>query len=171
MKKVLLVLFVAFIGTVSLNAQKLGHINLSELVESMPAKQQAEASLQKESDAKGADIKKSQDALQAKFDAFQKKVGGLTADQQQAQAQALQTEYQGLQAEAQKLDELRQKAVQELAKKEQDLIQPIQDQVMKAVDAVANSKGLEYVFDTSSGAFLVAKGVDIMADVRKQLGF
>ncbi len=170
MKKVLLIAVVALVSFTTANAQKVGHINVAELVSSMPETKAAEQTIKSESELKSGEIKKMEDALQGKFDAFQNTLKGLSPEQQESQATALQTQYQGLQEEAQKIEELKSKAVQELQKKENELLQPIQEKAFNAIQSVANTKGLEYIIDSSSGVLVIANGPDILADVKKQLG-
>ncbi len=170
MKKVLLIALVAVLGFGTVNAQKIGHINVAELVSAMPETKAAENTMKTESEAKGNEFKKMEQTLQGKFEAFQKKMQGLTPEQQESQGTALQAEYKGMQDEAQKLEELRAKFSQELAKREGELLQPIQEKAFNAIQAVADAKGLEYVIDSSSGVLVIAKGIDIIEDVKKQMG-
>jgi len=59
-----------------------------------------------------------------------------------------------------------------LQKKQVELLGPITEKAKKAIEAVAAAQGLDYVMDaTQGGGLIVAKGKDILPDVKKQLGF
>ncbi len=49
-------------------------------------------------------------------------------------------------------------------------MQPISDDYSKAVDAVAERLGFDYVFENNQQVLLVAKGTDITEEVKKELG-
>jgi outer membrane protein len=53
-----------------------------------------------------------------------------------------------------------------------DLIKPIMEKAQAAIKKVAKEKGFNYVLDSTIGnGVLVADGTDILADVKKSLGF
>ena len=56
-----------------------------------------------------------------------------------------------------------------MQKKSTDLNNPIMDKAFKAVEKVASAGGYNYVFDSGTGV-IIAKGKDLMADVKKELG-
>ncbi len=170
MKKVVLVAFIAVMGVVGIQAQNVGHINVAELVQAMPEAQSAEQTIKSQYEAKGADIKKAEDALKAEFQAFQEKVSKLTQTEIEAQSASLQAEQQALQEKAGMIDELRAKASEDIQKKEADLLEPIREKALTAIETVASNKGLSYVIDSSSGVLVIANGPDIIEDVKKQLG-
>jgi len=59
---------------------------------------------------------------------------------------------------------------QELQRKSMDLMQPISDKYSKAVEAVADRMGFDYVFENNKQVLLVSKGTDITEEVKKELG-
>jgi outer membrane protein len=70
------------------------------------------------------------------------------------------------------ISEAQQTAQQELQKKQAELLGPITEKAKKAIESVAAAQGLDYVIDaTQGGGLIVAKGKDILPDVKKQLGF
>ena len=53
-----------------------------------------------------------------------------------------------------------------------DLIKPIMEKAQAAIQKVARAKGIQYVLDSTVGSgVLLADGVDLLADVKKELGF
>ena len=60
----------------------------------------------------------------------------------------------------------------ELGQKEMDLYKPIMEKAQAAIKKVAKEKGFNYVLDSTTGSgVLVADGTDLLADVKKSLGF
>lgn len=170
MKKVVVIALVAIFGLMSVNAQKLGHVNVADVVQNMPETKAAENTIKTQSEAKSADIKSRQDALESKMKSFQDKVQGLTQDQIQQQAQALQSEQESMQKEAQEIEKLRGMAMQAMQQKQNELLAPIEEKAYNAIQKVAEAKGLDYVIDSSSGILVRAEGNDITPDVKKELG-
>ena len=64
------------------------------------------------------------------------------------------------------------KQYQDLQKKEADLLKPIFEKAKAAISKVAKAQGFTYVLDSTQGSgVLVADGKDLLADVKKELGF
>ena len=59
---------------------------------------------------------------------------------------------------------------QELQQKEFDLLQPVNEELLKAIESVAESMDLEYVFQNPTNGLLVARGSDITENVKEKLG-
>ena len=90
----------------------------------------------------------------------------------QAEIQGMMTQLEATQkdymAKQQALVTYQQAAAKELSEKENSLLKPIEDKVKASIDKVAAAKGLKYVVEKSM--FLYANGIDITADVKKDLG-
>ena len=70
------------------------------------------------------------------------------------------------------IQEAEQNAGLELQKKQAELLQPIIVKAKNAVVKVAKAKGYQYVLDASEGGgVILAEGYDLLADVKKELGF
>ena len=66
----------------------------------------------------------------------------------------------------------KQAAQEEKSKKQVELFQPISDKAKAAIEKVAAAQGFDYVLDSSQGSgVIVAKGKDLLPDVKKELGF
>jgi outer membrane protein len=71
-----------------------------------------------------------------------------------------------------RIQQFQQTAQKELGQKEMDLYKPIMEKAQKAIQKVAKEKGFNYVLDATTGSgLLVADGTDLLADVKKSLGF
>ena len=77
-----------------------------------------------------------------------------------------------MQGMGQRIQEFQQSASKQLQQKELELLKPIMEKAQKAIQKVAAAKGFDYVLDATEGSgLLVAKGTDLLADVKKELGF
>ena len=51
-------------------------------------------------------------------------------------------------------------------------MKPLVDKAKAAIEKVSNDLGYEYVLDSSAGgSVIIAKGKDIMTEVKRELGF
>jgi len=160
---VALVLFVAATGFV--NAQsKIAHIDVTQLLSSMPEMKTAEAELKKLSETYNADIESSMTELQNKYTLYENEAAAKSKEENEKRAMELQTAKQTI-------GEAQQTAQQELQKKQQELFAPISDKAKAAIDKVATEQGFDYVIDSQmGGGLIVAKGKDLLVDVKKELG-
>ena len=160
---VAIVLFVAFTGFV--NAQsKVAHIDVTQLLSAMPEMKAAEAELKKLSETYNADIESSVTELRNKYTQYENEASAKTPEENEKRAQELQ----GVQKN---IGEAQQAAQRELQKKQQELFAPISDKAKAAIEKVANAQGFDYVIDAQAGGgLIVAKGKDLLADVKKELG-
>ena len=63
-------------------------------------------------------------------------------------------------------------AAQELQKKQMDLMTPLLEKARNAITKVGEDQGFNYVIDSSpNGGIILANGKDLLADVKKELGF
>ncbi len=166
LKKVALivVLFVAATGFV--NAQsKVAHINVSELLAEMPEMKSAQAELQKLQETYKADIESSMTELRNKYTQYSNEASSKSEEENQKRA----VELQGFEKN---IGEAQQAAQQELAKKQAELFEPISKKAKEAIEKVAAAQGYDYVIDaTQGGGLIVAKGPDLLAAVKQELGF
>ena len=160
---VALVLFVAATGFV--NAQsKVAHIDVTALLSSMPEMKTAEAELKKLSETYNADIQSSMTEFQNKATLYQNEADSKSKEENEKRA----LELQGVQKN---ISEAEQAARRELQKKQAELFAPISDKAKAAIDKVAAAQGFDYVIDAQQGGgLIVAKGKDLLADVKAELG-
>lgn len=158
---------VLFVATTSfVKAQnKVAHINVTELMSAMPEMKSAEAELKKLEETYGADIKSSMTELQNKYKQYETEAPNKSDEENQKRSIELQ--------EAQKnIQSAQQKASQELQNKQIALLGPISDKAKAAIEKVAAAQGINYVLDSSQGSgVIVATGTNLLAPVKKELGF
>lgn len=161
---VALILFVAATGFV--NAQsKVAHINVTELLSEMPEMIAAQAELKKLQETYRADIESSMTELKNKYTQYSNEATSKSEEENQKRAQELQ----GFEKN---IGEAQQAAQQELAKKQAELFEPISVKAKEAIEKVAAAQGYDYVVDASPGlGVIVAKGKDLLPDVKQELGF
>lgn len=161
---VALVLFVAATGFV--NAQnKIAHINVQQLLSEMPEMKAAQAELNKLQQSYRAEIQSSMTELQNKYTQYQNEATTMTDEENEKRAQELQGFNENIQ-------QAEQAAMQDMQKKQQELFAPISERAKAAIEKVADAQGFEYVVDSSpGGSVIVAKGKDLLAEVKQELGF
>ncbi len=165
--KTLLIAAILFVGTTSLaTAQsKVAHINTTELVQAMPEMKAAQAEIEKLSKTYDADYKTMVTELQNKVKLYRAEVDTKTEEENTKRAKEVQDIEQGIR-------QYQAQAQEDLAKKEAALLKPIFEKAKAAIQKVAAAQGFDYVLDsTEGGGVLVAAGTDILADVKKELGF
>lgn len=166
--KFLTVFALLMIGSISLSAQEIGVVSIDEVFRELPAKKSADATLETMVEQHQAKIKQKQDALQAIESEVQTKTEGKSQAEIQAimpELEAKQQQYMTLQ---QDLVNYQQAAAKEVNEKEEALYAPIDQTVKNSVDKIAAAKGLKYVMEKSM--LIYSNGIDITADVKKDLG-
>lgn len=156
-----------FIGSTSfMNAQsKVAHINTQELVESMPKMKAAQAELQKLAQTYEAEIQASIKEYQNKTKQYDAEASTKTNEENQKRIEEVTSMQQSIAA-------YQKQAQDDLAKKEAELLKPIYEEARVAIQKVAKEQGFNYVLDAMSGqGVLYADGKDLLADVKKELGF
>lgn len=166
--KLLTVFAFLLIGSITLSAQDFGVVNVEDVLTNFGEKKAADATLDALVDKHQAEIQKKQAALLA----IENEVEAKTKDKSQAEIQAMMPELQGKQQDymnkQQELGAYQQAASKEISEKETALLNPIELKVKNSINKVAAAKGLKYVIEKS--ILLYANGIDITADVKKDLG-
>lgn len=165
--KTLLFATLLFVGTTSLaTAQsKIAHINTTELVQAMPEMTTAQAEIEKLTKTYEVQIKEMATELQNKIKQYQAEVDTKTEEENTSRSKEVSQMEQGIR-------QFQGQAQEDLGKKEAALYKPIFEKAKSAIDKVAKAQGFQYVLDsTQGGGVLVADGKDLMADVKKELGF
>lgn len=165
-KKIAIVI-VLFLATNSfVNAQsKVAHINVTELLSQMPEMKVAQAELKKLQETYAADFQASYTEFQNKATVYRNEAPSKSQEENEKRA----VELQGFEKS---IGEFQQTAQQEVQKKQGELFAPITEKAKNAIDKVAAALGYDYVMDATQGAgLIVAKGKDILPEVKKELGF
>ncbi len=151
----------------TLGAQKYGHLNFGELLSSMPAATEANAtleSLQRDLVAEGETMAAEFEQGVTKFRADQAS-GNFTPVQLQAKQKVLQAKQNAIGAYEEDVS-------QQLDDKREQLLTPIIAQAEEAIADVAKEGGYTMVFDTSvfNAVLFAAESEDLMAKVKAKLG-
>ncbi|APA64877.1 MULTISPECIES: OmpH family outer membrane protein [Maribacter] len=165
--KQIVVALLLFVATTSfVNAQsKVAHIDVTQLLSAMPEMKAAEAELKKLQETYNADIQASMTELRNKFTQYQNEAASKSKEENDKRA----VELQGYEKN---IGEAQQAAQQEFQKKQAELFAPISEKAKAAIEKVAAAQGFDYVIDAQAGGgLIVAKGKDLLPDVKKQLGF
>ncbi len=148
------------------DAQKVGHLNASKLLNAMPEMKSANTQLEAYSKQKEKSLKTKATAVESFYVQTMQDIqaGKLSPVQQQQKESELQRQQQDL-AKAQ------QEAQSAIAKKQSDLYQPVINKVNEAIKAVGERNGFDYIFDSSMGALIHTKsGEDVYNLVKAELG-
>lgn len=164
--KTLITALVLFVGTQFAVAQtKVGHINVQELMSANPAMKAAEAQVKKLQETYDVEYKKMVQEYQTKLAQYEKESATVGDAVNQTRSQ----EMQDMGARIQKFQDNASKALQDKAI---ELQKPIMEKAQAAIHKVARAKGIQYVLDsTLGGGVILADEPDLMADVKKELGF
>lgn len=166
--KFIAVFAMLLVGSVTAIAQEVGHINPYALIQSMPEKIAADNELKALYERHEAEIKRQEEALQKLFTDTRKEMEGKTDEQLQAMGPMIQAKQQEYQQGLERLRTYQEAATKEVTEREEALLRPINEKAQNAINKVAAAKGLKYVIDGS--VLLYANGVDILPDVKKELG-
>ncbi len=162
----LLLVVVTILVSSSAFAQELkfGHVNIQKLVAELPAKLEADKTLQQEAQKLESNLKVMNEELEAKYTDYMEKrdtLPELIRATKEKELQEINSRLQNFQA----------MASQDLQKKEQTLLQPIIESVQKAIDEVGAENGFIYIFDVSSRVVVYhsEKSVDVEELVKAKL--
>lgn len=164
--KTLFIAIVMFFGAQVASAQtKVGHIDVSALMTTMPAMKAAEAQLNKLREGYDTEYKKLVTEYQTKAAQYQKEA-------ETAGEVLNQTRSQEMQDMGTRIQKYQDDASKSLQDKSVELQKPLMEKAQAAIQKVARAKGIQYVLDSTVGSgVLLADGVDLLADVKKELGF
>ncbi len=158
-------LFVITATSVTQAQSKIAHINTSELIAAMPEMKAAQSEMDKLGKTYEADVKAMITEFQNKGKLYDSEAATKTDEENQERMVELQTMQQNIQ-------QYQAKAQEDLQKKEFDLLKPITEKAKAAVLKVARAQGFQYVLDsTQGGGVILADGKDLLADVKRELGF
>lgn len=168
MKKVTVLLILLFAGMASMvnaQTQKFGHIDMQQLIQVMPERTTALATLEKEATELEDMLMTMQQELQTMFQEYTTKRETMSELVRQAKEEDIQTKQQ-------RIETFRGQADQQLQQKQQQLMQPIFEKADKAIADVAKENNLLYVFDVSSRVVLYksAQSIDVLPLVKKNMG-
>jgi outer membrane protein len=160
MKKIIVLAVVALMGTaVTVNAQKIGHINTNDLLVAMPETKKAQDRL-----------KNSQDSLNVVYaqliKEYQEKDSVIRIDSGKWSPAIKQIRFKEFQDLADAVQQYSTSAQQFLQQKEQEFFAPVQKIALDAIQSVAKANGYAYV--VSRDALLVVPTTDDLLPLVKK---
>lgn len=124
-------------------ALKIGYVNSETIIKELPEAKESQAKLETMLKGWQDEIEKRAQALQAKYEDYQKQVNMLNESSKQSRQKELIDEEQ-------KLNQYRQEKQQQLGVEREKIMKPIQDKVFKAIEKVAKEQKLSFVLDRAT---------------------
>jgi outer membrane protein len=160
-KTIVLVAILTLSFTTVKAQSKVAHINTEELVALMPETKALQAKLEKLGKTYDNEMKAKDAELKAKFEKYNAEFA--------SQTEATNAERtKEVQLEAQKMEQFKAEAMRDLQMQEKEGLKPILEKAQKAIDDVAAAQGYDYVLNAAM--LVVAKGKDLLPDVKAKLG-
>lgn len=162
-------LFIAILMAAPLNfataQSKVAHIDTQKLISEMPEVIAAQKQLEQLEKTYTTEIENTYKEFQTKAQTYSADAANQTDVTNQARQKELETMQQNI-------NQYRETAAQDLQKKQVEMMRPLYDKAKVAIEKVAAAQGFDYVLDASAGgSVIMAKGKDLMADVKADLGF
>jgi len=163
MKKTIKYVVVAciMITGLSLNAQKLGHVNSQVIMQELPDYESARKDLESFNSDLTKELEMYQKLIVEFAQDYEQNKNGMSEDTRKRKETDLMERQQNYEKKA-------YEAQTSLQQKEQELLQQIMIKVNTAVKEVAEKEGYDYVYEVTT--LLYAGGEDISDKVRKKLG-
>ena len=169
MKRILLILAIAFLGNIAANAQKFAMVDMEYVLKNVPSFEMANEQLNQLS-------QRWQKEIEAKSKEAENLYQSYLADKVFLTEEQIKKREQEVVAKEKEVTDLRAKYFGpegELSKKRESLLKPIQDDVYEAVKKVAKERGLQAVFDRASASDIIfaTPQIDVSNDVLAKLGY
>ncbi|MEX0968649.1 MAG: OmpH family outer membrane protein [Bacteroidia bacterium] len=144
--------------------QKIGYVNVNELLQSMARVQTVKDDLEKHGTQLETQITNMAGELDRKVEAYYNEVNTMSdAVRKDKEREITQLR--------ERIERFQQEAQDDLTAREKSLLEPILKDVREAIKKVATDNGYTYVIDTSSGLMLFNdESYNLMALVKAQLG-
>ncbi len=145
-KKIFLLILPFFCTVLSLNAQKFGYIDTEYITSKMPEYQTAQAEIEKLTSKWIKEVSDKNDEVIKLEKSYRAEEILLTEEMKQQRLRAISDK----EKEAKDLQNKIFGFNGDLLKRKQDIMKPVLDEVAKAVEKIARSKKLDFLFDKSS---------------------
>ncbi len=169
MKRILLILTVAFAASVAAQAQKFAMVDMEYIMKNVPSFEMANEQLNQLSQRWQKEIEVKSKEAENLYQSYLADKVFLTEEQ-------IKKREEEVVSKEKEVSDLRAKYFGpegELAKKRNSLLKPIQDDVYEAVKKVAKERGLQAVFDRASASDIIfaSPQIDVSNDVLAKLGY
>jgi outer membrane protein len=165
LKSLFIAIIMALPMTFSYAQSKVAHIDTQKLIGEMPEVIAAQKQLEQLEKTYATEIENTYKEFQTKAQSYSADAANQTDVTNQARQKELETMQQNI-------NQYRETAAQDLQKKQVEMMRPLYDKARVAIEKVAAGQGFDYVLDASAGgSVIMAKGKDLMVDVKAELGF
>ena len=165
LKSLFVALMMALPMTFAYAQSKVAHIDTQKLIGEMPEVIAAQKQLEQLEKTYTSEIENTYKEFQTKAQSYSADAANQTDVTNQARQKELETMQQNI-------NQYRETAAQDLQKKQVEMMRPLYDKARAAIEKVAAAQGFDYVLDsTAGGSVIMAKGKDLMADVKAESGF
>jgi outer membrane protein len=152
MKNIFKTIFLASLLSLSMTSfsqsiLKIGHVDLTKIMESMPERDTASAILQRET-------KEVQSTYNEMTEVYNKLLDDYDKRKSTYSEIIRKTKETELLDKEKRIQEFEQNAQTNLQKRNSELVQPILDKVLKAINKVAAENGFTYILDVSKGSVI-----------------
>jgi outer membrane protein len=164
LKKIILAVAAIIATSTTFAQQKIGHLNSTEILQSMPEYKTMSEAVEK----KKGEYAKLMETMYAEYDKKTKELQANTAMPQAMQDVKVQ-EVKDLEK---RMGDFEQKAQGELSTYAQTLAKPLQDKYLKGVKEVAKEQGYSYVLDLAANGVVYSPetGSDLTQAVKTKIG-
>ncbi len=162
MKKTIIALVAVFAMTLSANAQKFGHVDTQNIMQTLPELTKVNGELQAIAQQYDNDLKAMQEELQRKAEEYDKNKATMSATAQQEQEKTLQDMYTKIQQTAQQNQ-------QNLQKQQAEKMQPINQKVMTAIQNVGKAGQYTYIIDQNTALYIGPSSKDVTSEVKAEI--
>jgi len=157
-------LFVALmlIAPTTMFAQKFGHVDTNNIMQSLPEIDIINGELQAKEKELTAELQAMQTEFQRKLEDYQKTQSTMN----ETKRKETETE---LQAMNEKIQQAYQQSQQDLQKLQQEKMTPVYDKVRNAIQAVGKAGAYTYIFETGTALYIGTDSKDVTADVKAEI--
>ena len=147
MKKMIVAVIATLLMSTGANAQKFAFVDMDYILGKMPTYQNAQKELDKIADGWQKEVEAKMKSVDEMYKQFQAEQVLMTEQMKQQKIAAIEAK----EKEVKDFQKDKFGPSGELFKKRQELIKPIQDKIYDEIQKYAVAKGLDFIFDRSSG--------------------
>ena len=132
-------------------AQRIAHVDVTAVLESLPEYQKAQEQLDKVATAWRQEIAQEQDKVKGMYRKFQAEQVLLSEEMKKSREEEIMAK----EKEVREMQRLKFGPEGGLFKKREELVKPIQDKVYSAISQYAANRGFDFIFDKGSASGLL----------------
>lgn len=169
MKKLLILMMILLAGTTTTFAQKFGYVDTDKILSKMTEYSEAQKKLDDMGKTWQEEIARKYKEIDDMYKDYQAQQVLLTEDMKRKREEEITNREKAVK----ELQKQRFGASGDLFKKREELVKPIQEKVFQSITKLAQTKGLDFVFDKSSGTTVLYSDpkYDFSNEVLKNLGY